>query len=235
MPAPLGPCACRAAIDWLKHAARAPVASAGCIRAERVICGTAQPNNWTCPLRMPHPNADGTVQYSPRPGRGKMDFGYQVVRLGERPAEQLLAGELGLAPLAMLGQLSEGATVEDGLAAVAQRLVQRLTQEAEPARATKPLTSALLLTGLRVDRHVAGNIFRGVHMLEESDTYLMILEQGEERARREAILMVGEERFGAANESVRDQLANVVDPERLKRMVRKAAMAANWQEILDTP
>ena len=57
-------------------------------------------------------------------------------------------------------------------------------------------------------------------MLEESDTYLMILEQGEERARREAILMFGEERFGAADASVRDQLANVVDAERLKRMVR---------------
>ncbi|MGH7137847.1 MAG: hypothetical protein ACREHD_19020, partial [Pirellulales bacterium] len=42
-----------------------------------------------------HPNSDGptaptTRQYSPRPGRGKMDFGYQIVRLWERPAEQLL-------------------------------------------------------------------------------------------------------------------------------------------------
>ncbi|HVA49153.1 MAG TPA: hypothetical protein VNH11_22510 [Pirellulales bacterium] len=50
-----------------------------------------------------------------------MDFVYQVVRLWERPAEQLLVGEPGLAPLAMLGQLAEGATVEDGLVAVAQR------------------------------------------------------------------------------------------------------------------
>lgn len=72
-------------------------------------------------------------------------------------------------------------------------------------------------------------------MLEESDTYLMILEQGEERARREAILMFGEERFGAADESVRDKIANVDDAERLKRMLRKAATATNWQEILDTP
>lgn len=47
--------------------------------------------------------------------------------------------------------------------------------------------------------------------------------------------MFGEERFGAADETVRDQLASVVDPEWLKRMVRKAATAANWQEILDTP
>ena len=35
-------------------------------------------------------------------------------------------------------------------------------------------------------------------MLEESDTYLMILEQGEERATRRHIQLVGEERLGAA-------------------------------------
>ncbi|HQU45177.1 MAG TPA: hypothetical protein PK867_20345 [Pirellulales bacterium] len=72
-------------------------------------------------------------------------------------------------------------------------------------------------------------------MLEESDTYLMILEQGEERARRGDILMFGEERLGAADESVRAAFENVKDLERLKRMVRKAATAATWQEILDTP
>ena len=72
-------------------------------------------------------------------------------------------------------------------------------------------------------------------MLEESDTYLMILEQGEERGRRADILMVGEERFGAADEPVRDHLANLTDLERLKRMLRKAVTAATWQEILDTP
>jgi len=163
-----------------------------------------------------------------------MDFVYQVVRLWERPAEQLLAGELGLAPLAMLGQLPEATTVEEGLATVAQRLVSRLTRESEHERATKLLTSALLLAGLRVSRNVALKIFRGVTMLEESDTYLMILEQGEERGRRADILMVGEERLSAADESVRDQLSQVSDLERLKRMLRKAMTAANWQEILET-
>jgi hypothetical protein len=186
-----------------------------------------------------HANLGGRVRYSPRPGRGRMDFAYQVVRLWERPAEQLLGGELGLAPLAMLGQLPEDTKVEGGLSAVAQRLVERLTKEAEPARATKLLTSALLLTGLRVNRHVALNIFRGVHMLEESDTYLMILEQGEERgeqrARRGDVLLVGEKRLGIANQSVRDRLATVTDLERLKRMVCNAVTADSWQEIVDTP
>lgn len=63
----------------------------------------------------------------------------------------------------------------------------------------------------------------------------MILEQGEERARRGDVLLVGETRLGAADQSVRDQLASVTDLERLKRMVSNAVIAANWQEILDTP
>lgn len=36
-----------------------------------------------------------------------MDFGYQLIRLWERPAERLLAAELGVAPLAVQGQLPE--------------------------------------------------------------------------------------------------------------------------------
>lgn len=137
--------------------------------------------------------------------------------------------------LAMLGQLPEGVNTEDGLAAVARRLVERLASEADPAQAIKLLTSAPLLTGLRVDRQAALNIFQGAHMLEESDTYLMILERGEERTRRGDVLLFGEEKFGAADESVVAKLEAVKDLDRLKRMVRKAVKATSWQEILDTP
>ena len=182
-----------------------------------------------------HRNTDGQVSYSSRPGRGRMLFEYEVVRLWERPAERLLEGDVALAPLAVLGRLPEGATLEEGVAAVAQRLVERLVNETETERAAKLLTTALLLAGLRVSRNVALRIFRGVPMLEESDTYLMILEKGEERATRRSILVVGETRLGSPDETVREKLADATDLERLKRMLPVAATASNWQEILDTP
>lgn len=72
-------------------------------------------------------------------------------------------------------------------------------------------------------------------MLEESDTYLMILEQGEERATRRDILLVGEARLGAADEAVKNRLADIKDAERLTRMVQKAATASTWGEILEAP
>lgn len=71
-------------------------------------------------------------------------------------------------------------------------------------------------------------------MMHESDTYLMILEEGEEKARREDILDVGEERFGPCDEAVRTALAGISDLARLKRMVRRAVKAASWQEIVET-
>jgi hypothetical protein len=164
-----------------------------------------------------------------------MDFAYKAVRLWERPAEELLAADLGVAPLALLGRLPEALPLEDGLAAVAGRVVERLTNEAPPERVKKLLTDALLLTGLRVRRDVAVKIFRGVRMMHESDTYLMILEEGEEKATREGILVIAEERFGPPEEALRVQLANITDLQRLKRMQRRAVKAANWREILETP
>jgi hypothetical protein len=182
-----------------------------------------------------HGNLNGLIRYALRPGRGSMDFSYEVVRLWERPAEELLAADLGVAPLAMLGRLPENLSLEDGLAVVAQRIVERLTHEAPPDRAKKLLTEALLLTGLRVRRDIAVRIFRGVRLMQESDTYLMILDERQEKFAREAILLFGEERFGAADEGVQAQLKNIADLDRLRRMVRRAAKAASWQEILDTP
>lgn len=71
--------------------------------------------------------------------------------------------------------------------------------------------------------------------MQESDTYLMILEEVEEKARREDILELGEARLGNCDESTRAVLASVTDLGRLKRMFRRALTAANWREVLDTP
>lgn len=182
-----------------------------------------------------HENMTGRIRYAPRPEYGNMDFGYRVVHLWEIDAERLLAGELGVIPLAVLGGFPAGVGLEDGVASVARRIVGRLAKEASPDRAGKLLTKALLLAGLRVRRNVALKIFKGVQMMEESDTYLAIIEEGEERGLREAILINGEDRLGPADESVKITLKNITDLARLKRLVRQALKAASWREIVETP
>ena len=97
-----------------------------------------------------HSNLNGAVAYTARPGRGKMDFGYEVIRLWDIPVEQLLAGDLGMLPLAPLGKLPGEMALEDGVASVIQRLIERLQREAPPDQARRLLTAAYVLTGLRI-------------------------------------------------------------------------------------
>jgi hypothetical protein len=71
--------------------------------------------------------------------------------------------------------------------------------------------------------------------MQESDTYLMIFDEGQEKAAREATLVLGEELLGPPDEGIRDCLSAVTDLARLKRMIQRTAKAATWREILDTP
>ena len=89
-----------------------------------------------------HANLTGSVQYAARPGRGKMDFGFEVIRLWEIPADQLLRSSLATAPLAVLGKLPESLRLEDALASVIRQLAQRLEQEAAGEQADRLLTAA---------------------------------------------------------------------------------------------
>ncbi len=95
--------------------------------------------------------------------------------------------------------------------------------------------TAYLLTGLRVRRDVAARIFRGIRPMDESDTYLAIIDEGQEKGTRASILAFGEERLGPPGDDVRQQLQGVTDLARLMRMVRRAARATSWKEILETP
>lgn len=106
-----------------------------------------------------HSGVSGTIAYAPRPGRGRMDFGYEVVRLWQRPAEELLRGPVGAVPLAILGALPAGAAEAEGLASVAQRVWERVEREAAPGVAAQLLRPAFELVLLRVKRAEGRAIF----------------------------------------------------------------------------
>ncbi len=86
-----------------------------------------------------------------------------------------------------------------------------------------------------MNRDPAGKIIPVGQAPPESDTYLMILEEGELMQAKKDILIVGEEFVGPASESVKIQLEGITDLERLDRMVLRALKGASWQEILNTP
>jgi hypothetical protein len=182
-----------------------------------------------------HSNLSGTVSYTARPNRGSMNFSYEVIPLWERPALALLMGELPVAPLAVLGQLPEGVELREGLTLVAQRLIERLEREATRDLARKLLTAAWVLTGLRVRRDVAVEIFRGVRAMRESDTYMAIIDEGREEGMKSLLLLLGEERFGPSDESIRARLESITDLEQLRRLGVRLLRVSNWQALLETP
>ncbi len=164
-----------------------------------------------------------------------MNFAYEIVRLWERPADSFLKGTLGTLPFAVLGTLTEGVPIVDALATVAKQLMERIQKETIPEHGRKLLTAAFLLTGLRVTRAEASQVFRGVRQMRDSDTYLAILDEGREEQIKADILIIANERFGTANESVLSQLSSINDLERLRRLFRRILKSTNWQDLLDTP
>ncbi len=99
----------------------------------------------------------------------------------EIPPQQLLAGALGVALLAVLGALPDNVDVADALTSVVQRLRERIESEATPEAAQKLLTSAFLLTGLRLPPNEARHVFRGVTDMREPTTFMAILDEGAEQ------------------------------------------------------
>lgn len=182
-----------------------------------------------------HFNLDGLVRYASRPARGSMNFSYEVVRLWEWPAEQLLAGGLGTVPLAPLGQLPTDVSLEDGLAAIVQRVVNRITTELPLEKAKHLITAAYLLTGLRVHRNTARDLFRGVRTMHESDTYMAIIDEGREKEAKNIILRMGQKRFGPANETIRARLAAIEDIDRLEALAERLLDVNGWDQLFENP
>jgi hypothetical protein len=182
-----------------------------------------------------HRNLDGKVRYESRPGRGKMDFGYEVVELWRRPAEQLLKGDLATVPLAPLGQLPAGLSLQEGLADVIRRLVERLEREATPELAHKLLTAAFVLTGLRVDKDTVRQLFQGVQAMRESSAYQLILEEGAAEGAQKILLGLGRKRFGQPDEATRAAVVAITDFARLEQLVERVYDTSSWEELLQTP
>jgi hypothetical protein len=181
------------------------------------------------------PGINGRHAYTGQPRRGRMDFRYEVIRIWQRPARRLLRCGPGVLPLSVLGALPPGVAVEDGVADVVARLCRRLKRTYDQEVANHVLTSAFVLSGLRLSREKAVNVFRRVRALEDSTTYQYIIEQGEIKGVRRMLLELGTNRFGAPTKQVRAAIQELEDLSRLRRMGVRVLTAASWNDILVTP
>jgi hypothetical protein len=181
------------------------------------------------------PALAGTAGYQARAGRGYLDFGFDIVRLWQRPAEALLSGSLATLPLAPLGQLPAGSSPAEALPAIIRRIEERLTRDATPQDAARLMRATFVLTGMRVAKSALQNLFAGVRFMQESSAYDVLVEEGEVKALRETLLRQGRKRFQSADQSPEASLNAIGDVERLKRMTERLLEVTTWQELLTTP
>jgi predicted transposase YdaD len=169
-------------------------------------------------------------------GEPTIAFNYHVVRLWERPVEELLTGGLGIVPLAPLAAVERGQLPD-----VLERLDQRFADETPSPSAVDDLWAAtLLLMGVRYDRSVILGLGERVQRMRESVTYQIILEEGIEKGRAEGELSatrrliehLGSQRFGPPDADVAQRLARVHDLAALERASEAILTAGSWDDVL---
>lgn len=160
-----------------------------------------------------------------------LTFTYEVVRLWAEPLAPLLAGPVGLLPLAPLTDEAQA-----DLPGVVGRVVERLRAETTREQAGKMETATFVLMGLRHDKEFVRQLFRGVPDMEESTTYQYILQKGEERGEmrslRATILRQGRRKFGEPSAEQMQSLEGIANLERLQEVTDRVSDATSWEELL---
>jgi hypothetical protein len=173
-------------------------------------------------------------------------FRYQVIRIWKVAAERLLAGEIGLLPLAPISSVTP-AELPHIVDAMKRKLRKRSVAEAKDL-----WTAAYVLMELRYDPHLIDQVLQGVIAMEESVTYQAIiakgkhegvqegrlegLQTGREEGRvgeaRKILLLQGRDRLGEPDASTRAALESVTDVQRVEQWILSLNKAGSWQELL---
>src|SRR5262249_35456119 len=151
------------------------------------------------------------------------------------PARRLLRCGPGVLPLSVLGALPPGVSAEDGVAEVVDLLCRRIQRTMNQGEIRYILTSAFVLSGLRLSRAQARKAFRRGPAVEHPTTYQHIIEQGELKALRRVVLREGATKLGAPPETVKAAIQGLEDLPRLERMCGRLFTASSWNDVLNTP
>ncbi|HEV2472574.1 MAG TPA: DUF4351 domain-containing protein, partial [Chthonomonadales bacterium] len=194
------------------------------------------------------PEADGpamTGEYvrSTPDGTRVNHFSYQVLRLWQIEAEELLSGGVGTLPLVPLAHTSK-----ERIGDTIVRMQQRIERETVGSEAATLLSAAHILLGLLYRPEEAAQLLPGAQAMRESSTYQAILAEGEQKGRvegrmegaqegrlseaREMVLRIGTKRYGGPNNQVVSRIEAIASVERLNSLADRLLDAESWDELL---
>jgi predicted transposase YdaD len=193
------------------------------------------------------PQADGPELAGPYElfgptGEPTITFRFGVIRVWERPVDELLRGGLGTLPLAPLAQV-EASQLPD----VIHQIDKRFERDAPPETVRDLWAATLILMGLRYDDAQIRQLLRGVTRMRESVTYQSILEEGREEGREEGLsqglsqgradearrvlLRLGMRKFGAPDAAVVDAINAMANVEAIESLVDQILTATTWDAL----
>lgn len=190
------------------------------------------------------PEADGPDLSPPfelhgMTGDRTVAFWFRVVRLWERPAEELVQSGLGVLPLAPIA-----AVERERLPDLIRQMQERVEREAPPEYAGELWAAISLLMGLRYDDNETRHLLRGIRGMHESSVYQALLEEGREEGReqgreqgqlldaRQIVAELGTAKFGAPDAATRSLLERVSDVAALHRLAVGVLSASSWDDLL---
>ncbi|MFL5341567.1 MAG: Rpn family recombination-promoting nuclease/putative transposase [Gemmataceae bacterium] len=184
------------------------------------------------------PQADGPemtgVVRQTLAGEQYLEFHYRILRIWQKPVEEILTGGVGTLPLAPLARVKR-----PELPAVVRRMRDRVTAELPPAEQAVVWTETLVLMGLRYEAGFATELLKGARTMKESVTYQAIVREGEakgavEEAQR-LLLRQGAKKLGDPNKGARAVVEQILDLNRLEALFDRVDQVNSWQELLAEP
>lgn len=189
-------------------------------------------------LLRPEANAralTGTLLHHGADGVEYLRFRYDVIRVWELSADQLLSSGLGTAPLGLLTDDAESRLPE-----LVQQFTDRVLREVPPGELQNRLLSAsYILLGLRYDVEVYGPLFDGVQNMRESSGYQAILNEGraegetlgEIKGVRLSLVTLLESRFGSVPKAIQDRIQAASDLAKLRAALTQVLAIARPEDL----
>jgi predicted transposase YdaD len=186
----------------------------------------------------------GSLQHHLPDGSLYHEFRYNVVKLWERPVDDILAGDLATLPLAPVSRVPAGE-----LPRIIRRMDERIEREASTDERPDLWTAAFLLMGLIYPEHLARTLLQGKSYMRDSTTYQAILREGEAKGKAEGkaegiaqgkaeearglVLRLGRKQFGPPAPQFEAKIQAMTDVEKLEELSERVLDVSSWDELID--
>jgi hypothetical protein len=161
----------------------------------------------------------------------KSEFGvhlnYQVIRVWEQSVAGCLAGGYGTLPLAVVAA-SDGKELAIAVQGIEERLAALPKSEADVLR-----LGGYILSGLRHDPKSIERAYRGIHQMEESSTYRLIIDKGRAQEAQRILFNLGTPRLGDPQPAIRQRIERMSNVEKLEAMIGRIYTVQSWRELLN--